>query len=239
MIFSRTSFISRIALFAVALPVVGFSAAIEVNGTCEVGNCASPGSVSVGQATSGAYNFNYTVGSDVYQIAGTFFNSQNPAGTPNVGFFPTVTLISGPAASTDSLVIDLVQGFFNATHNIWNGPPPYTHIAPIVLSAGVTYQTGDITFDKGTAAQADIGALPSVTGPASTTESNSKVLTGFPDGTLTEDLSENIQFAKGAPLDSFFSSPSPEPAEYMSLGIGLAGLIMLKTRKLWSPSGKR
>lgn len=91
-----------------------FGAAVTVNGTCQVGNCASPDVVSTGNTPSTAFNFLVTLpNSDQYRIAGTI----NPStGSNTVGINSPFTVLylgnaAGTASGADVINLDVLQNF--------------------------------------------------------------------------------------------------------------------------------
>lgn len=146
----KSSFLSRCALVALAVPVVGFSAAVtgiqvattnlaaplpygivagSTGPTCGYGSCTSAaltaGALTLGGSTSGGYNFNITASDgDIYNIMGTFNNTfpSNPRG----GFFPTVTYEGnmahpGDAVAQDTITFDMLQDFTVGSTANWSG----------------------------------------------------------------------------------------------------------------------
>ncbi len=220
---SRVGFLAKASILALVLPVLGFSAAVKVNGTCEVGTCASPDSITSGGSSVGTYNFNYTAASgDLYKISGSFANSYNP-GT-KLGFFPTVTYIGiNPAVAVDTISLDMLQNIFDNSPGSFDSPPAYTETVPFTLSAGVS-ATGQAFFDG-----QGVG-LVSFTGPGSSSTTLSKSLFGLTGDTLVTDYNLTYTFKNGGSG----SSPTPEPAQGIAIAIGLSGLALLKRGKLRS-----
>src|SRR5579863_3626164 len=117
------------AILALALPALVTSSpvtGISANGTCGSGTCTAAGlatgALTIGSSTSGSYNFDVHEGDgDVYDVSGTFEDTFL-AGT-FLGFYPTVTLISGTAAGADTITLDLLQDFANGNSSTsWAGP---------------------------------------------------------------------------------------------------------------------
>jgi len=158
----KSSFISRCALLALTVPVVGFSAAvtgIEVGTsnlaaplpfgiaagstptTCYSGSCTSAalqaGALTLAGSAAGGFNFNVTAADgDIYNVMGTFSNTfpSNPRG----GFFPTVTYegnsIHGAIAAVaqDTITLDMLQDFTLGS-NATNWAGKYTENLPLDL----------------------------------------------------------------------------------------------------------
>ena len=76
---SRIGFLAKASILALTLPVLGFSAAFEVNGTCQAGSdCSVAGltasALTIGTSTNGSYTFNVTLGDgDAYKVTGSYF----------------------------------------------------------------------------------------------------------------------------------------------------------------------
>ena len=213
------------AILALALPAVGFSAAIELvnNGTCEVGNCASPDSIGVGQVSTGGYSFTYTFGDgDKYGITGTYSNAYPPQ---ILGFFPTVTYLGAtPAAGSDTISLTLFQDFYDPTPGTWNGS--YCEGFPAVIAAGGS--ATDTTTYGGT-------ALKTLTvGPGTSGQSSCSNLTfGAAQNAsayFAAQIALSFTFPAGTSTNAFSASPSPEPVQTIPVGAGLL-LVLASARK--------
>jgi hypothetical protein len=238
----KSGFLSRCAILALALPIAGFSAAIEVNGTCYYGDCSSSGlatnAVTLGGSDGGSFNFDVTVGSgktaDIYDVSGSYLNSF-PAGT-KYGFFPTVTYIgntSGNAATPDALnqdtlSLDLLEDFAGNYKN-WDGT--YSETIPLVLPVAGSSATGTLIEDG-----QKVGLLGPVYGTTTTTLSYTTNLSGLNGSPLISDYNLNFTFPGGTatPPGGYISSPStvPEPAQTIPAAMGLVGLLLFKARKI-------
>lgn len=87
--------------------------AISVNGSCELGNCTTPDSLSRGQQTAVPFNFNYTFGNtDQYSVSGAFAGAYGVSTI--IAADVTVTYVGNSTASpsaNDTLVVDFLQNF--------------------------------------------------------------------------------------------------------------------------------
>jgi hypothetical protein len=239
----KSSFLSRFAILALALPVAGFSAAIEVNGTCYYGNCSgsnlASSAVTLGGSDGGTFNFDVTVGSgktaDIYDVSGSYLNSF-PAGT-KYGFFPTVTYIgntSGNAATPDALnqdtlSLDLLEDFGGNYAN-WDGK--YSETIPLVLPVAGSSATGTLIEDG-----QDVGLLGPVYGTTTVTLNYTTNLSGLNGSPLISDYNLNFTFPGGTATapGGYISSPQslvPEPAQTIPAVMGLVGLLLFKARKI-------
>ncbi len=159
----KPSFFSRVAVLAVALPVVGFSASIGIDVTtsngvaatpysvaangpstsCGYGSCTSAsltsGAIGFGASNSGSYGFNITLADgDIYNVAGSF-NNTFLSGT-YFGFFPKVTFegnsihtAAGYAVAPDTITLDMLQDFVYG-NNSTDWSGTYTEKIPLVMS---------------------------------------------------------------------------------------------------------
>jgi hypothetical protein len=223
------------AILALALPALGISSSvtgIEANGTCDSGTCTSgglsAGGLTLGNTANGSYNFdvNFADG-DEYDVSGTFSNAF-PAGT-HVGFFPTVTLISGTAAGTDTITLDMLQDFFDASATSWNSP--YTEQIPFDFSNADESASGQRFISSNGAPTPQSVGLLAAAGPGDTYQTASASLTGLNGNTLITDYQLKFTFDEGAPGGSSISSPVPEPSQMIPVAIGLVGLLIFKLRR--------
>jgi hypothetical protein len=190
----KSSFLSRCAVLALAVPVVGFSAATGINvatsnlaapvpygivagstpTACGFGTCTAAGLAAGalgGGAASGPFSFNVTAADgDIYNVAGTFNNTFN-SGT-FLGFFPTVTYegnsIHGgiPAVAQDTITLDMLQDFTYPGNNIsWAGT--YSEKLPLVLSPPGSQASGQVLYSTvtGTGTTVDAGGTVGELGP--------------------------------------------------------------------------
>jgi hypothetical protein len=215
---------------ALALPVVGFSAAIEANTTCESASCSvaslTAAAVTPGGNSVGGFNFNVTVGTDIYHVTGSYFDTLSSTDHVDIGFFPTITLVSATAATADTITLDLLQDFLDPNLAKWDGT--YSESIPLVLPVAGSTAKGQVFYDGQT-----VGLLGPVSGtgvyslgPVSTP------LSPLNGSLLAADYQLTFTFPKGTLAGGLSSSPSPEPAEAysMAIGLGLLGLAFFKNR---------
>ena len=191
-----------------------FPAAIQITGSntiCEVGNCASPGTLSPGDSIGAtAYSFSYTLANtDSYFIAGSYSAS---GAAPTINFSATATYIgnsTGTASASDTLSVDLYQ-FFN-----YNDNPDGTYDESATLSqanvAPGSYVTSQLFFGG-----QGIGLLGPLTTLGSQSYSMSAVLTGLSNPSEA-DFNYTFHIAAGSPA-------VPESTDAGLLALGIAGI---------------
>jgi hypothetical protein len=170
----QSSFLSRIAILALALPVAGFSAAVtginvgtsnlaapvpfgiaagSTPTTCGYGSCTSLSltnfPLTLGGSTTGPYSFNVTAADgDIYNVAGSFNNTF--LSSTFLGFFPTVTYEGnlahpGDAVAQDTITLDMLQDFvFGNNSTDWSGT--YNEKLPLVLSVPGSQASGQVIY---------------------------------------------------------------------------------------------
>jgi hypothetical protein len=171
----KSSFLHRIAVLALAIPVVGFSAVTGINvatsnlaapvpfsipsgstaTACGYGSCTSAalaaGALTSGGSTTGPYSFNVTAADgDIYNIAGTFSNAFL-GGTTLLGFFPTVTYTGNSihgaidAVAQDTITIDMLQDFTFPGSGI-SWAGTYNETLPLNLPVAGSQASGQVLY---------------------------------------------------------------------------------------------
>jgi len=226
------------AILALALPALGVSSTvtgIEANSTCEVGTCTagdlSAGALTYGGTTTGSYNFDVTLDGDLFDVSGTY-NNTFLSGT-FLGFYPTVTLVSGTNAAT--VTLDMLQDFFYGTDGSTTWAGTYNEKIPVDLSAAGTTATGQVLYstDLDTTPQS-VGLLPTADGPGDFYLSGSASLGPLDGDLLVSDFQYTFTFAKDSAPGTYISSPVPEPSQIFPLGIGFAALVLYNLRRFIS-----
>jgi hypothetical protein len=196
-----------------------FPAAIQITGSntiCEVGNCASPGTLSPGDSIGAtAYSFSYTfANTDTYFIAGSYSAS---GAAPTINFSATATYTgnsTGTASASDTLSVDLFQ-LFN-----YNDNPDGTYDESATLSqtnvAPGSYVTSQLFFGG-----QGIGLMGPLTTLDSQSYSMSAALTGLSNPSEA-DFNYTFHIAAGSP-----AVPEPTAAGLLTLGIALIGALTL------------
>lgn len=247
---SKSNPLCLTAILALALPTLGLSTVIvtgveggatggtTVCGTggtsCTAGSLAT-GALTSGTSNSNGYNFDVTAGDgDVYDVSGTYKDSLNPG--VFLGFFPTVTVVSGSSTGTNTITLDLLQDFYSASLTNWSGS--YNEKIPFDLAAGTT-ANGQVFYSTNVdTTPQSVGLSPTFDGPGSFYYTTSKDLT-LNGSTLIGDYQLTFTFPANAAVGTTASSPVPEPSQTIPLGIGLACLLLFNLRKLLPLGGSR
>lgn len=221
-----TQALSRVfvtTVLLVMLPVLGSSAAIQVNAVCEVGTCSSPDSIGAGQSSSGAYSLNLTLADgDQYSVAGTYSNRYPPQ---ELGFFPVVTYTGNnggvltPSVQTDVLSLAMFQNFYDPTGSSWDGQ--YCESIPFNI-APMAGATGNVYFDGN-----GIGLITAASGSSSQSVCSNLTFTAAQNASatmITETLLD-FTFLQGSLAGASSLSPSPEPGAMIPVGFSVLALL--------------
>jgi hypothetical protein len=209
-------------LSAAVVPSSVHAAAIQISSgpviTCETGaNCSSVDSLGNGQSVGPThFSYNFTVGSDTYNFAGTYSSSYSHT---NGGFIAiNLTAMytgSSPSATQDIVSFDLLQNYFDPLPGTWNSPPDYTETVPISLSPNVgpgSTVSANLCYN-GNQCVGEVGPF----GPGSYNVSKSTPLTGLGSGDfLDADFNFTFDFMPGTqPGAGAVTSAAtvPEPAQ--------------------------
>ncbi len=197
------------------VPSLALPAALSVNGTCELGSCASPDSISYPTVIpTTPFNFTYTVGSDTYALTGTYTTGYTDSGS-NIGItLSAVYTGSAPSTAADTINVHLLQNIFDDSAGSFDGA--YSEHIPVKVGAGSMF-TGQLSFDGqgiGT-----IGPLSAGTYDITKTAN----LTGLDGNTLSADYNLIFAFAAGTAPGTGTSvlSSVPEPTQTIPIAFGL------------------
>jgi hypothetical protein len=211
----------RAAAVALALPILGVSATVNVNGGTTT---YTPGTI-----TSGSFSEAIFVGADEYYLSSTYAYGATAAGGTTITFIPTVTYIgASPTTSADTINFNFLANIFDSAASNWNGT--YNENVPLVVGAGST-ASGELFVDG-----QGVG-LVGPYGPGSYNVSLSAPLTGVNGSTLALAYDFTFTFSAGSPDGTASSSPAPtttpEPATVIPAALGLVGfgLMALRRRK--------
>lgn len=219
-------------------PVVARATSIEINGTCEAGDCSTAGletsSIGVGQSTGpGTLTIDdYTIGSDMYDITISPYGANYIGGT-NIYIDLSVTYVGiGPSTSADIIRIDELQDFYNSLPGTWDGN--YTEGVPVSVGTGTTFEA-NVCYNGGSSTQC-VGQV----GPVGAGTYNFNLdthLTGLGGGDyLAADFYFILDFPEGtAPGTNISIPPIPEPAQTVPVALALAGLLCATRLRKLSP----
>jgi hypothetical protein len=169
-----------------AAPSLCRAGVITVNGTCQVGDCASPKGLPYGSSTGYQFSFNYTLpNTDTFKISGRYSASSSGGGTEikfNVRVWYLGNLTQSPSEN-DTLSIDLLQIYgyplnLDGTYSYSNDFHIGTYVAPSSTVQTDLYYAGQ-----------DVGTIGPFVGPGNFGGSASADLTG-----LTNPLSADYRY---------------------------------------------
>jgi len=206
-------------------PILAHSAVIDVNGVCQFNCLAGPGTLLPGQAITQTYNFDVAVNGDLFNISGSIVN-KFPSST-FLGFYPTITYV-GPtlSTSTDTITLDMLQNFADPllSNPSWDGS--YNEVIPFDLPVAGESASGQVLYNGQT-----VGVLGPVFGSGNYYLTQVSTLSNLDGNPLDSDYKLSFTFPAGVGPGTIASSPSPEPAEALLLGLGSLGLLLVKGRK--------
>jgi hypothetical protein len=229
---SLSSNLFRAAALALALPVLGLCAAVQINGVCIDGNCTTPNAVPYGLNETGSTSSQVTLNTDPFLVTSSFLVGSTLGAGTYVDFYPVATYTGkGPSTGTDTITVDLLASITDPGASNWDGK--YTEHIPLDVAAGSTATGQLFVYAPGGAHQGL--ALVSQTGPGDFgVVSESANLTGINGATVDFDYQFVFKFDPGTCSGCFDSSPAvPEPAETIPAALSLAGfaLVALRRRK--------
>jgi hypothetical protein len=203
--------------------------AISVNGTCELGTCASPDSItSSTPIPTTPFSFAFTAGSgDTFNIAGTYAASYGAGGS---SFVVTVgaTYTGGTPSHADTLTIDMFQNIFDNGPGTFSGT--YAENVPLTLAAG-TSATANLFVGVGTPTMG-VGLVGPFTGPGNFDGKASANLTLPAGNTLAEEFQFTESFAAGLVAGTTVSvTAAPEPPETIIAALACALFVCAKIFK--------
>lgn len=210
-------------MMVLAATTICLPAAIQVTGSntvCELGNCASPGTLAPGSSISlTSYSFIYTfANTDTYLVTGSY----SASGTaPNISFSAVATYEGNSTHTTsasDTLSVDLLQNFS------YNGDPDGTYFENATLTQNNVAAGSDVTSELFFSNQG-IGLMGPFTGIGSQSYSMSANLTGLPNPSEA-DFNYTIHVAAGSP-----AIPEPADAGLVLVGIFTLGIALFRRRQ--------
>jgi hypothetical protein len=176
MALNQSRFYLPLVALSLTVPSLCRAGVITVNGTCEVGNCASPPGLPFGSSTGQPFNFNYRFpNTDTFKIVGSYTASSSSSGT-HIEFRVKALYLGNAthsASGNDTIVVDLLQdygfpGDLDGTYSYSNTFHVGKYVAP-----SSTVKT-DLYYDG-----QDVGTIGPFTGPGNYGGSASADLTGL------------------------------------------------------------
>ena len=211
---------------SLAAPFTMRAEAVSVNSVCEVGNCATPDSLSNGQSTSGTFNVNFNfVDGDTYNISGNYAASYSTLNGSTIAINPIVTYTgAAPSLGTDTIQLSALQNYFDPSCCTWAGT--YTESVPLVATGGFgagSQMSGQLFYDL-----VGVGMVGPFAAPGSYSQTKSANLDfGALDtsDTLAADFVLDFTFGQGTlPGAAEGASSTPEPESFVLCGLGLVAL---------------
>ncbi len=206
-------------LSALLAPVIAQSAAISVNGSCELGNCTMPDALNAGDSTSGTFSYLYTFAdTDKYTITGSY-SASYLSGSTGISFTAVANYVgnsTNTASSADLLPVDLLQNY----HFVGSADGTYSASATLtqIGDAPGSYTSSQLSYDGN-----GLGLMGPYFGPGSKLFTSSATLSGLTDP-LAADFNYTFFFAAGTPS-------VPEPAEAGLVVAGLFAFVVVFLRR--------
>jgi hypothetical protein len=226
---SQTRSLSLFILSILMVPAFARAASIEINGTCEAGDCTTAGlqssAISYGQSTgpNTLALSDYTVGSDPYDINITSYGATYLSGTYIYIDFSATYVGSSPSTSADTIQIDELQDFYSNIPGTWDGD--YTENVPVIVGSGTTFQA-NLCYN-GRASTACVGQVGPV-GAGTYNFALSNGLTGLGGGDyLAADFDFVLNFPEGTAPGTAIDvvSSVPEPGQTIPVAVLLVVLV--------------
>jgi len=219
----RTRNVSLFVLSSLIVPLTIHAAAIQVNTTCEMGDCSSAGlqssALGFGQSVPlSNFNFTYVVGPDTYNVSGSYSASFSSSGTSIFATADAVYTGTSPSATTDTFSINVLQDYHFLNAGSWDGT--YTEHIPVSVGPGATF-SGDLCYDT-THCVGTIGPLSA----GLYDEHQTASLTGLTGDYLDASFNFIFTFPQGAAPGTSIDvlASVPEPAQTVPVALALVGL---------------
>lgn len=196
------------------------AAAIQANTTCELGNCAVPGTLSSGGTTSGTENFNFTFGNgDQYHVTTGYSATDTPI-TFNFSANAVYTGNNGntkaPSVGGDTLTVDFLEDF------AYTGTSASMGASSAVLTeegnAPGSYSEANVYYDN-----MGIGVMGPYYGPGMALFTAGPTVVNGLGNPIDGDFRYILYFAPG-------TSPVPEPATASMFLLATLALVFVFAR---------
>jgi len=209
--------LSNLTAILVAAPLLCLPAAVQVNGTCEVGTCATPGTLNSGDSVpSTPFSFVFTFAdTDKYFVNGDYSASYT-GGATHIAFTANANYIGNSTNTTsghDTLTIDLLQDY-----NFTTGSPDGTYHSHAKLNVPGSAAAGSFAEAQVFYDGQSTGLMGPYSGPGTKDFFTSKTLSGLTNP-IDVDFQYVFNFAAG-------TTAIPEPTEAGLFALGLIGLAI-------------
>jgi hypothetical protein len=215
----------RTAILAIAVPAIGLSDSVDLNGATVVFN-GSTGPTAFNQVITFADG-------DVFDVSGTYFASYNSNGT-SILFQPTVTYIgTSPSVANDVISVDLIQQFFDPRPGTWDGL--YTESIPVnilgAVGAGSSLSSQLSYSSTGEPTEQSVNGPSPLTGSSGVLSASAN-LSGLTGDFLIGDYELTFNLNAGSAPNSGISTDAavPEPSEMLPAILSLAGVLYAACR---------
>jgi hypothetical protein len=229
----RMNLYLTVSMFVAAAQFTGIAAQasiLQVNGTCEAGNCAgTPQSDAISFGTDipiTPFGFEFTfANTDTYNISGTYAASYGSGGTVfsvSLGVTYLGNSVSGPS-SADSLTVDVFQDIFDDSPGTFDGT--YTESIPVSIFGAVgagTNVSAQLLWDG-----QSVGLIGPFVGDGTFSGDSSANLTGLTGDFLAGDFQFIYNFAAGTDPGAGASvlNSTPEPVETIPAALAIVAAI--------------
>ena len=212
---------------------LSFGGAIQANGVCQVGTCATPGTLAIGSSTTITATFDFTFpNTDQYSIT-EIFPIMNTTGAPGFASLTgpdliTVTFLGnvlGGTSASDTLRIDVLEDLVSATEAVSGSGLSFPLFGTFsgTLGSGTSVQG---FFSDGPFTSNSVSLTPSLPSGAAPAETFS----GTISNPALYDAVGTFTFGAGSVSGASITvtDVAPEPASASLLGIGIAGLCLIR-----------
>jgi hypothetical protein len=205
-------------------PTLAVCASVDLNGSCQGGNCSNPGALNSGMSTGSSLNTIYTFANgDQYYVTG-FYGGSYTGGTVNIAADPSAQYIGNIANKMAASQADILTFNFYQNYNFTGSADGYYYYYAQSDTLGGIAANSTYTINLDWDGQ-QIGPSVAGTGYSGTSLFNQKLFTGLTTTPLAADEFISMSFGAGSAPGSTFATVTPEPSSILLLSLG--GLVML------------